>query len=96
LIALGSWWLLAASLFFYGYAGPKLLFLIFASVTINYLLGKVMLTKSILSRTANHANQNRSAVLVVGIIFNVCFLAYFKYTNLLIENITAVQNKLIL
>ncbi|HSP21181.1 MAG TPA: MBOAT family protein [Planococcus sp. (in: firmicutes)] len=75
-------WLLAASLFFYGYWNPAYLPLILISMLANYAIG-VFLGK-------NKAKRYRKAILATGIVFNVLLLGYFMYFNVFVENINTV------
>jgi D-alanyl-lipoteichoic acid acyltransferase DltB (MBOAT superfamily) len=71
-------WLIAASLFFYAWWRPINVLIIAPSIIINYLLARTLL------RLANAGSERvmaARAVLIVGIVFNVCFLGYFKYVN---------------
>jgi alginate O-acetyltransferase complex protein AlgI len=72
-------WLVAASLFYYAWWRPEFLLLLLFSVTVNFLLGKLIIDGG-LSRF-----QSRS-VLTAGIMFNVCLLGYFKYAGFLVAN----------
>ena len=72
-------WLVAASLFFYGWWNPAYLGLIIGSIFFNYSMGVAL------------SGQGRSkALLVVGIATNLALLAYFKYTNFMIDNLNAL------
>ncbi|TNF35633.1 MAG: MBOAT family protein [Gammaproteobacteria bacterium] len=72
-------WLVACSLFFYGWWNPAYLGLIIASIFFNYSLGVTL------------SGQSRSkALLVVGIAANLALLGYFKYTNFFIDNLNAL------
>lgn len=68
-------WLVAASLFFYGYWNLWYLPLIVLSVLFNYLAGVAL------------SREKHKWVLVVGIALNLGLLGYFKYANFLIENL---------
>jgi len=66
-------WLTVASLFFYGWWNPRYLFLLLASVVVNYLLGLAL-------------SRHRSPLLLAGgVAFNVSLLGYFKYTNFFVQ-----------
>lgn len=68
-------WLFIASLFFYAYWNWYYLFLLIASLLINFAF-------------AEHIALRQSRLLtVIGISFNLFLLAYFKYTNFFLENI---------
>lgn len=84
---LGAWsralalaWLTAASLFFYAWWRPLNVLIIAPSIAVNYLLAR-----GLLSLVAAGEQRLRSArwLLALGIVFNVCFLGYFKYVNFL-------------
>lgn len=75
---LQKFFLLAASLFFYGFANPLYLLLLAASVLVNYGCA-VMMSK-----------QKARLWLVLGIVFNVLFLGYFKYFNFFVDNLNAI------
>lgn len=73
--------LIAASLFFYGYYNTKYLILITASIAVNYGIALAIQTY--------RAKVGR-LFLVVGILFNVGLIGYFKYYDFFVENINAV------
>jgi D-alanyl-lipoteichoic acid acyltransferase DltB (MBOAT superfamily) len=70
-------WLTAASLLFYAWWRPVNVLLIAPSILINYGLARAM------ERTGQDKPGQTKAVLIAGIIFNLCFLGYFKYLNFL-------------
>ncbi|GJL51091.1 MAG: alginate O-acetylation protein [Nitrospirales bacterium] len=71
-------WLVAASLFFYGWWNPAYLFIIIGSIIMNYSIGKT------LSRQQGH---NPSMLLLgTGITLNLTLIGYFKYANFFLEN----------
>jgi alginate O-acetyltransferase complex protein AlgI len=72
-------WLAVASLFYYAWWKPEFLLLLLFSVSVNFLLGKLIIEGG-LSRP-----QSR-AVMAAGIIFNLCLLGYFKYAGFLVAN----------
>ena len=74
-LALG--WLILASIVFYAWWRPLNLAIIAPSIALNYALGRVLLG---LAGDPARARR-RTALLVLGIVFNVCFLGYFKYAN---------------
>lgn len=71
-------WLVLASLFFYGWWNPSLLWLIVASILFNFFFG------SLLARGRN------KALLIFAISTNLALLAYFKYFNFFITNINSI------
>ena len=76
--------LVAASLFFYGYFKPSYVIILLLSLVVNYLLCCKMW------RSDNQIV--RRTLLSVGCILNVGILGYFKYTGFLLENISALFN----
>jgi D-alanyl-lipoteichoic acid acyltransferase DltB (MBOAT superfamily) len=68
-------WLTATSLFFYAWWRPINVLLIAPSILINYGLGRR------LERTRDTNPRRAKAILILGIVFNLCFLGYFKYLN---------------
>lgn len=85
LIKAGKAWLVLSSMFFYGYWKSDYLFIIVASMLINYSVGMA------LQRNKRNRSQPNSshlkATLVLGIVFNLGLLGYFKYTDFFITNI---------
>jgi len=79
--------LLASSVIFYGLADLRFLFLLVASILINYGLG-LKINKS----AANEKTQKRYWYL--GLIFNIGLLVYFKYTHFFIEGFVELLHTL--
>ena len=71
--------LIAASLVFYGYFNVSYLLLIAASILVNYLLA--------LAIQNGRRKQIVKLCFVVGVLFNVLLIGYFKYYDFFIENI---------
>lgn len=74
-------WLVLASLFYYGWWEPSYVVLIVGSMTVNYWLGQLIVRKQIYSGVSGRS------WLVVGVVLNLALLAYFKYTVFLAGNI---------
>jgi D-alanyl-lipoteichoic acid acyltransferase DltB (MBOAT superfamily) len=70
-------WLIVASLAFYAWWRPINVPIIAVSVLVNFTLAWLMQRLAADARRA----RLRTALLVFGIVFNVAFLGYFKYTN---------------
>jgi alginate O-acetyltransferase complex protein AlgI len=69
-------WVIAASLFFYGWWRPLNVLIIAPSVLINFVLARL------LQRLCKQGSRGAAqAVLLTGIALNVAFLGYFKYSN---------------
>ena len=73
--------LIAASLFFYGYYNTRYLILITASIAVNYGIALAI---------QKHRAKTGRLLLVIGILFNVGLIGYFKYYDFFVENINAV------
>ncbi len=72
-----------ASLIFYAWGEPKYIFLMLFSIVINYLIVRLMGNKK-------GKNRKRTIFLILGIIFNILILTFFKYGNFIISNINNV------
>src|SRR5580692_8575622 len=66
-------WLTAASLLFYAWWRPLNVLLIAPSILINYGIARF------LEQQGRQQPKRARAALIAGIVFNVCFLGYFKY-----------------
>lgn len=72
--------LVAASLFFYGYYNWYYLAIICTSIVVNYGVAKIIAGYS----------KHRKVILILGLVFNIGLLLYFKYTNFFIDNINFI------
>ena len=79
-LALG--WLVADSLFFYGWWNPRYVPLIVGSVVANYAFGRLI-------RRAG-SRRGRRGLLALGVAANLGALGYFKYTHLVLDTLNAV------
>src|SRR4029077_20976004 len=70
-------WLILASLVFYGWWRPINILIIGPSIIINYLLGSFLLR---LSERGDQSGLSRT-VLLLGFLFNLLFLGFFKYVD---------------
>ena len=68
-------WLVAASLFFYGWWNPAYLGLFLFSMLFNYAVGIN------LSHSDNRKNKQDKFILTLGVVVNLGLLGYFKYAN---------------
>ncbi|WP_408072109.1 MBOAT family O-acyltransferase [Butyrivibrio sp. JL13D10] len=77
--------LLCMSLWFYGYFNTYYLLIICSSIVINYMLSRAM------KRAGNGADKSRKKpFLILGILFNVGLIFYYKYYDFFIGNINTV------
>jgi D-alanyl-lipoteichoic acid acyltransferase DltB (MBOAT superfamily) len=74
---LRKWWLLAASLFFYGYWKVEYVPLLLFSIGFNYAAAEGI--------TRWRGRAGSRAVLVFGVGVNLLLLGYYKYTNFVLE-----------
>jgi alginate O-acetyltransferase complex protein AlgI len=74
-------WLIFASLVFYAWWRPVNVAIILPSILINFALARR------LQRLAADDTKERAArlTLIIGVLFNIAFLGYFKYTNFLAD-----------
>lgn len=75
-------WLVAASLFFYGWFKAIYLLLIGFSILFNFAVGRTM------GRVEDHSR--RKSLLLLGVLVNVGLLGYFKYYDFFVSNINYV------
>lgn len=66
-------WLCLASLFFYGWWMPVFTLLLVASISLNFMLGRAIVTRA--------AGVAPGAWLTLGVATNLLLLGYFKYAN---------------
>jgi alginate O-acetyltransferase complex protein AlgI len=86
---LGQWygssralWILAASIFFYGWWSPRSIWILLISILINYVAGVIILDY----RRRKNLRAARSALLC-AIFIDLTALGIFKYTDFIITNI---------
>lgn len=75
-------WLVAASLFFYGWWDVRYVTLLVGSVAVNYGLGWLLVR-------GNLVDVGRKAVLVAGLAINLGLLGWFKYSIFIVDNLNA-------
>lgn len=81
--------LLVGSLFFYAFGEPVFVFLMVASIVVNYFIAKKMdyyIDK-------HKGNKKKKTLLIVSAIFNLGMLFFFKYANFVITNIDYLLDK---
>jgi len=83
----GKVWLVLASLFFYGFWNFAYIPLLVVSILVNYMLGIVLSTPT---EGATRSAFSRRSIVIIGIIFNIGLLAYYKYFNFFIYTINTV------
>jgi len=75
-------WLVAASIFYYGWWNPKYVALLVASILVNFALGALISSES---RSLFH----RKVMMIAGVGINLALLGYYKYANFFVENLNA-------
>ncbi|MCS7206115.1 MAG: MBOAT family protein [Leptospiraceae bacterium] len=75
--AISKLWLVLGSLFFYSYWEIKYLPLILTSIIVNYFLGYLI----------GKFQHQKKLFLILGIVFNLLLLGYYKYFDFFIKNI---------
>jgi D-alanyl-lipoteichoic acid acyltransferase DltB (MBOAT superfamily) len=76
---LGNLWLVAASFFFYAWWRVEFVWLLVASIAVNFIVGRSIVIRAV-------QNRPTKALLVAGITFDLLLLGYFKYANFFLEN----------
>lgn len=76
---LSNVFLLVCSLLFYAWGEPVYIFLMLASVILNWGLGLLL-----------ENSRYKKSILVIDVIVNLVILGYFKYANLLIDTINRI------
>jgi len=74
-------WLLATSLFFYGWWNPAYLGLLIGSICFNYGMGLVLARESLRPEASR-----RRILLAFGVCANLALLGYFKYANFFLDS----------
>ena len=80
-----SWiWLLIASLFFYGWGDLASIPILIASMVVNYAIGTRLQKYTTLKGPENSDSRR---LLVLGLVFNIALLGFFKYTDFVVANV---------
>ncbi len=77
-----NWWILISSILFYSWGAPKFVFVVVASVIIDYYIINEM-------HKMNN-DKNRKWMLALSISINIGLLLFFKYANFFVENVNSV------
>ncbi len=75
-------WLIAASLFFYGWWNPAYVGLLIGSILFNYSVGAALAQEN-----ARKILTLKKVILIFGVALNLCLLGYFKYVNFFLSTI---------
>ncbi|MBQ3796607.1 MAG: MBOAT family protein [Butyrivibrio sp.] len=82
---LAKLFLLAMSLWFYGYFNVSYLVIICGSIVVNFAISRLMD-----SSFAGKEGGTRRLLMIAGVIFNIAVIFYFKYYDFFIENLNAL------
>lgn len=82
--AAATYFLLLASIVFYGWWDVAYLLLLFCSIVGNNIMGHFI-------HSSKHTPKKSKIYLTLGIIINLATLAYFKYVNFFLYNISALS-----
>lgn len=82
-------WLILTSFFFYARWNPAYLIFLLGSLAINYSLG-VTINNKVQAILSKNLVINDRFFLIIGIIFNLGLLAYFKYANFFVDSINSL------
>ncbi len=77
-------WLVISSIFFYSYWDINFLPLLLISIIVNFTIGQIISKENVLYR--------RKLFVIIGILFNLSLLCYFKYIDFLLSNIGFIFN----
>lgn len=83
---LAIYWLILASLIFYAWWRPVNVLIIAPSIVINFIIARILLR---LNDREDSSNISK-LVLLLGIVFNVAFLGFFKYTDFVLGTVQDV------
>ena len=75
-------WALIASLFFYAWGAPLFLFVVTATITVDYFIVNKIHTSD--------SSRSRKRLLALSVFMKVGLLAYFKYANFFVENVDSL------
>jgi alginate O-acetyltransferase complex protein AlgI len=83
-------WLILASLVFYGYWNIDYVKLIIAIMFFNYGVGFLINKQSQIDSEKSEKTWKSKALMIFGIVVNLTLLAYFKYANFFLKNISVL------
>ncbi|MBP6979245.1 MAG: MBOAT family protein [Lentimicrobiaceae bacterium] len=73
--------LLVASIFFYAWGAPTFIFIVLASIILDFYLVQWM---------HNSTGKRRKQIVTLSVIHNIALLGYFKYANFFVENLNTI------
>ena len=88
---LAKLFLLAMSLWFYGYFNVSYLVIICGSIVVNFAISRLMDSSFAGGKAGNSGGSGtRRLLMIAGVVFNVAVIFYFKYYDFFIENLNAI------
>ncbi len=75
------------SLYFYAFFNTNYLWIILSSIVVNYTIGLIFDQKNM---KWGGKNIEKNILLVIGILFNIGILGYYKYSDFMIENMNSL------
>ena len=82
-IPISNFFLVLASLFFYAWGEPIMVLLMLVSILVNYLLGIGI----------GKLPKYRKIFLILGVVYNIGILVYYKYTPFIIKSVNDVAGR---
>lgn len=76
-------WLIACSLFFYGWWNKFFIPILVISMVMNFVISRLIIDNK-------YNFWSKKTYLIIGLIFNIALLSYFKYADFFLENINAL------
>jgi alginate O-acetyltransferase complex protein AlgI len=78
-------WLMSASFFFYAWGAPKFVYIVLASILVDYFL---------VGKMAEADGKRKKWLIACSLVLNIGLLAYFKYANFFIDNMNSILRDL--
>lgn len=85
----GRAFLVAASLFFYGYWEARYVLIILLSIAFNYAVGSAIRARG---GSGSSGGPGAAALVATGVAANLLLLGYYKYTNFLIDTLADLSD----
>ena len=76
--------LLIVSLLFYGWSEPSYIWIMFLSITVDYVCGRLV------GKYKQTSPRKAKTALIASIVINLSILGFFKYADFVIENLSAI------
>lgn len=90
LYKLSKIFLIIMSLWFYSYTNIKYIAVLFLSIIVNYCLCCILVDNKQIKLGGATGKKSRKIILIIGLVFNIGTLIYYKYFNFFVENINVI------